>query len=116
MRAIFGIGGSVMHVSFDWPWFDDANSVMLFLPPEDYDRLVDRIVATAILEPDGRAKPVDAPGYSDFDAFYEARGSYNALYTCNNWAASVLAAAGIRTPFWSTFSGAIIEQLRAADG
>jgi uncharacterized protein (TIGR02117 family) len=116
MRSVLGIGGSVMHVSFDWPWIDGDNSVMLFLPPEEYKRFADRIVATAVLGPDGRANPVAAPGYSDFGAFYEAQGSYNALYTCNNWAASVLSAAGVRTPIWSPFSDAIIAQLRAADG
>lgn len=114
MRALVGVGGSVMHVSYEWPWIDDGNSAMLLLPPDDYGKLAKALLAAVVTGPDGRAIPVDATGYSDIDAFYEARGSYNALYTCNNWAASVLVSAGVRAPLWSPFSGAVIDQILAA--
>ena len=48
------------------------------------------------------------------DAFYDAEGRYNALFTSNNWAAAVLAEAGVRVPLWSPFSGPIIDQIRAS--
>ena len=80
----------------------------------DYQRLVDGIVETTILDETGSAVPLGIPGHLQTDAFYEAEGRYNALYTCNNWAAAILADAGVRVPLWSPFSGAIIDQIRAA--
>lgn len=97
-RAVLGIGGTVMHITYTSAWFDPENSVMISLSPGDYRRLVDGIVETAILDESGRAVPLGAPGYMDFDAFYEAEGSYNALHTCNNWAISILDGAGVRVP------------------
>ena len=113
-RAVLGIGGTVMHITYASTWFDPENSVMFSLSSTDYQRLVDGIVETTILDESGRAVPLDAPGYMEFDAFYEAEGSYNALHTCNNWAISILAGAGVRVPVWSPFSGAILDQIREA--
>ena len=113
-RAILGIGGTVMHVMFANVRRDPSNSVVFLLSPLNYQRLIDAIVETTVLDPSGRAMPLSAPGYLDIDAFYEAEGSYSALYTCNNWAISILADAGVRVPVWSPFSGAIMDQIRAA--
>jgi uncharacterized protein (TIGR02117 family) len=113
-RAVLGIGGTVMHITYTNAWFYPENSVMFSLSPSDYRRLVDGIVETTILDESGRAVPLHVSGYVDFDAFYEAEGSYNALHTCNNWAISILDGAGVRVPVWSPLSGAIIDQIRTA--
>ncbi|MEM7443801.1 MAG: TIGR02117 family protein [Pseudomonadota bacterium] len=114
VRAVLGIGGSVMHVKYGSARFDPQNSVFILLPPENYQRLIAGIVDTTVLDEDGRAVPLGIPGHLDSDAFFEAEGRYNALYTCNNWAASILADAGVRVPLWSPFSGAVIDQIRSA--
>jgi len=113
-RAVLGIGGTVMHVMFANAQFDPANSVVFLLSPSNYQRLIDAIVETTVIDRGGRAVPLSVPGYVDTDAFYEAEGSYSALYTCNNWAISILADAGVRAPVWSPFSGAIMDQIREA--
>jgi uncharacterized protein (TIGR02117 family) len=114
VRAVLGIGGTAMHITYSSFWFDPESSVILFLSPADYLKLVDRIAATVVSDTNGRAIPLAAPGYAETDAFYEPKGSYNALYTCNNWAASILAGAGVRVPLWSPFSDAVMDQIRAA--
>lgn len=49
--------------------------------------------------------------YYDNDVFYEGVGSYHLFYTCNNWASGVLSAAGVTSPVWSPFDGAIFAHL-----
>ena len=114
VRAVMGIGGSVMHVKYGAARFDPENNVFILLPEDDYQILVDGIVDTTVLDETGQAVPLGVPGHMETDAFFQAHGRYNALYTCNNWASSVLAAAGVRVPLWSPFSGAIIDQLRVS--
>lgn len=114
VRAVLGIGGSVMHVKYGAARFDPANSVFILLSQDAYQRLIDGIIATSVVDTDGQAIALDIPGHLDTDAFYAAEGRYNALYTCNNWAAGLLGDAGVRVPLWSPFSGAIIDQIRAA--
>lgn len=114
LRAVLGLGGSIMHVKFGSARFDPSSSVLIQLSPDGYRRLIDGIVETTVVDRDGRAVALNVPGHQETDAFYEAQGRYNALYTCNNWAASVLARAGVRVPLWSPFSDAIIDQIRAA--
>ena len=56
-----------------------------------------------VLIPDG--------GYGPADAFYEAEGSYNAFYTCNNWVNQGLKKMGIRTAVWSPSEWGIMRWL-----
>ena len=39
--------------------------------------------------------------YSDNDAFYDARGRYSFLDTCNTWANNALKAAGQKAALWT---------------
>lgn len=67
------------------------------LRPEEYRRL------TAYLR-DAFARPVRrARGYGGFDVFYEARGRYSAVRTCNAWVGDALAHAGVRVGRWTPF-------------
>ena len=49
---------------------------------------------------------IDAAGYGDNDAFYEAIPRYTFWYTCNEWTRRALAAAGVRTAIWAPFDTA----------
>lgn len=65
-----------------------------------YRKIVDEIKTWFILR---NGKPVLIPGkgYADYDQFFEARGSYSLLKTCNAWTADIFASAGLRHPLWS---------------
>ncbi len=43
------------------------------------------------------------PGYGPNDVFYEGRGRYSALYTCNSWTGAALRAAGVPVGRWTPF-------------
>ena len=48
-------------------------------------------------------------GYREYDVFYEASGRYTPLYTSNQWTSDALAAAGIRTGWWTPFAGGVMK-------
>ena len=74
---------------------DDIRAVVL--TPAQYRRLSAYILAS--LKPGG----LHYPGYGPYDAFYEARGHYDALATCNAWAGDALRFAGVRVGRWTPF-------------
>lgn len=43
--------------------------------------------------------------------FYEAKGSYSALRTCNSWTAEALRVADINTPLWPALAPAVMNQI-----
>lgn len=50
-----------------------------------------------------------AKGYGRYDEFYEAKGSYSCLKTCNVWVNQALKQANIKTPVWSPFDKGILK-------
>ena len=52
-------------------------------------------------------------GYHNNDSFYEAKGSYSILRTCNDWTAEALQQAEVNTPLWSTLSSSIMFHLNS---
>ncbi len=52
-------------------------------------------------------------GYDNSDSFYEAKGSYSILRTCNDWTAEALQKAEVNTPLWSTLSSGIMFHLNS---
>jgi uncharacterized protein (TIGR02117 family) len=110
-RAVLGIGGTAVRANYD-SIMDPHHSLHFTLTPAGYRRLVEEITKWAVLDKDGRGKPLNE--LRGTNAFYEAAGHYSALFTCNCWAASVLAGAGVRAPFWSPFSDAVMTQVRIA--
>lgn len=97
LRAAIGGGPTVLHVEHvgEPPKGDEERAVTL--TPDQYRRLAAFIRASR--GPGGRV----APGYGAYDVFYDARGSYNALVTCNEWTGRALRTAGVRVGAWTPF-------------
>jgi len=95
--AAFGSDRTLMHVDHvDRPRPGDG-ARPIRLTPAQYRRLAAHIRA-------GFAdRPAALPGYFAYDAFYEARGRYSAIRTCNDWTGRALAAAGARVGAWTPF-------------
>ncbi len=51
-------------------------------------------------------------GYGPRDDFYEGKGSYSILRTCNNWANQGLKKAGVKTAIWSPLDKGVLYQIR----
>lgn len=54
-------------------------------------------------------------GYGRNDDFYAAKGSYNAIKTCNEWVNQGLKKADVRTSVWSPFDGGVFYHLDSHD-
>lgn len=67
----------------------------IVLTPDEYRRLATFIAAG--LRPGGRRYR----GYGPNDAFYDARGRYDAIRTCNSWTGDALRHAGVRVGRWT---------------
>lgn len=111
-RAILLPSDSVMHVTFTKPVESDSCKSVV-VSHEQYQRLVDHILASFVLTPisgsskntgDGNLKPspIEAKySYHWNDRFYEANGSYHAFSTCNCWVGRALKRAGVRTAWFT---------------
>ena len=108
---IVGVGGEgLLHVSHYVRPAPSDDFRPLRLTPDEYRRLV------AAVE---RSLPQDEresyPGYGPQDVFYEAPGEYTATNTCNQWTSDMLAAAGVRTGWWTPFAGGVMKWVPSPD-
>lgn len=104
VRAMIG-GDALLHVSHYFRPAPGADNRPLRLNRAQYARLVRRIeqaVAPA-------ARRIRHRGYSGNDAFYDARGRYHWRRTCNQWTSDTLAAAGVRTGWWTPLAGGVMK-------
>lgn len=97
LAAAFGSERTLLHVEHRPRPVVGADVRAIVLRPDEYRRLVAFIVASRAAT--GR----HWHGYGDGDVFYEARGRYDAVRTCNRWTGAALAAAGVRVGRWTPF-------------
>jgi len=108
---IVGVGGDgLIHASHYVRPAPSDDFRPLTLTPAQYRRLV------AAIE---RALPQGArvrhDGYGPHDVFYDAPGEYSVSNTCNQWTSDTLAAAGVRTGWWTPFAGGVMKWVRSPD-
>jgi uncharacterized protein (TIGR02117 family) len=109
LSAIVG-GERVMHVEYvPGPAYAVRQ---IRLRPEEYRRLWAAIRADLALGVNGRPQRIDHRGYGCCDAFYEAVGKASAVRTCNEWTASRLRLAGIKTSLWPPFGQGLVWRYR----
>ena len=102
---IIGVGGDgVLHVA-QYVRPAPADDIRpLRLTAEQYALLVASIERSI---PHGRL--IRHGGYGAQDVFYDAPGHYTATNTCNQWTSDRLAAAGVRTGWWTPFAGGVMK-------
>ena len=96
LGAVFGSDATLLHVEHIARPIDGPAARRVVLRPEEYRRLA-AFVRTAL------KSRRHWPGYADDDVFYEARGRYSAIATCNAWTGAALRAAGVRVGRWTPF-------------
>lgn len=107
LSALIGSGKVLVHVDHLQTPADVVDPRAVPLSPAAYRKLLSFIRASIMIDINGRAAAI--AGYGESDVFYEARGRYSFLHTCNNWTSDALAAAGVRTALWSPFSGGVMR-------
>lgn len=98
-------GDGLLHVAHYVRPTPSESARVLRLRPAEYTRLVRRIERQ--VRPPARREVY--PGYEDWDVFYDAPGTYHLGNTCNQWTSDTLAAAGVRTGWWTPFTGGVMK-------
>jgi uncharacterized protein (TIGR02117 family) len=107
--ALLWPSGTVMHVSMrDKPARGKYNR-RIVLTPEQYRELVTHIQDSFALGDNALPQLISGYSFYGHDCFYEARGSYSALYTCNNWTGDALKKSGVRTGWWTPYPWGLFQ-------
>lgn len=109
IKAGFLPSKTVIHVTH----YNNAytNWKPILLSQEELKTIQDFIIASFQQDEGGNFQLLEGAGYQNNDFFYEARGSYTCLYTCNSWVNHALKKAGIQTAIWSPFDKGVLRYL-----
>ena len=102
--AAFG-GDGLLHAAHYVRPAPSADIRPLRITEAQYVRLVAQI-ERQVLPPAERKLHA---GYAPYDVFYDAPGTYHLGNTCNQWTSNTLAAAGIRTGWWTPLPGGVMK-------
>ncbi|WP_190242574.1 DUF2459 domain-containing protein [Hymenobacter lapidiphilus] len=105
---------TLVHASFYRTAPDSGTRVVpLRISAAQYGRLVAHVQA-ALAAPDSAGRrPLRQPGgYGSADFFFQARGRYHALRTCNDWTTRGLRRAGLRAPLKSPLASPVLYHTR----
>lgn len=107
--AMLWPSATVMHITVEDKPYEDEYNRRIVLTPEQYELLVLHIQESFVLGEDDL--PIVIPGYNygEYDTFYEAKGTYSLLYTCNNWTGDALKQAGVRTGWWTPYPWGLLQ-------
>lgn len=105
LGAAWGSDATLLHVEHIPAPRDGPDERRVVLRPNEYRRLAAFIRASL-------ASRRHWPGYSGNDVFYEARGRYSGLRTCNSWTGAALRTAGVRVGRWTPFPVTVLGWFR----
>lgn len=111
VNALLGRGPAVMHVTH-LPAMPAGTGVhRLKIQALSYRALAARLRAE--LQRDDRGEPVvvAGKGFGNSDAFYEAKGHFSPLTTCNEWLAAHLRAVELPAGLWSPLPSGIMDHV-----
>ncbi len=114
LRAVSGFDGTALHAERFFAMPDEGSDCRrLDLDATQYDALVAFLLESGVRDAGGRFVPVaGAVGHCETDAFYESRGRYSPLFTCNTWVNTALKRAGAPCCLWTPFSSPILHHAR----
>ena len=111
LKALGYSRDTVLHVAYVDAAVWRAAPRRVVLTREAYRRLAAYVRASFRTDAAGRPLKRPEPGYGTRDAFYDARGTYSPFETCNEWLATGLRRAGVRTGWWAPFAFGITAHL-----
>ncbi len=106
LGALLG-GDALLHVAHYVRPAPGPDNRPLRLTAGQYARLVGAVEAAT----PPAARRAKHRGYADWDVFYDAPGRYDSRRTCNQWTSDTLAAAGVRTGWWTPLAGGVMKWL-----
>ena len=80
---------------------------ILRVTQKQYRAIIRQIRATFLLDESG--KSIAYRAYGPDNLFYDSKGHYSAINTCNNWTGDNLRNAGIRMGIWTPLPGGVMR-------
>lgn len=112
-NAAFWLSESAMHCTFYRQMKEGEDCKKILLTPEQYRNLCSYIEDKFEKDAGGKFILIKTNAvYGKNDAFYEAKGKYSFLNTCNTWANNGLKAAGQRAAFWTATDSGIFRHYK----
>lgn len=113
-KAMTGLSSSAIHATFYKNIVPDSATVAINISAGDYKNLIQFITTSFDFNEQGKTIHIPSvnDGYGNMDAFYEAKGSYNLLYTCNTWSNNALKAAHQKAALWTLLDKGIFRHYR----
>ncbi|KIA88665.1 TIGR02117 family protein [Kaistella jeonii] len=112
-KAAFWLNESAMHCTFYDKMTEGKDCKKIMLTHDQYLALIDFIQNK--FDHDKNGNPIliktDAV-YGKNDAFYDAKGSYSFLNTCNTWTNNGLIVAGQKAAFWTPSDFGIFQHYK----
>ncbi|TDS13996.1 TIGR02117 family protein [Sphingobacterium paludis] len=108
--AGLGIGESALHVTYYKALEEDTYCRATKITEAQYQRLIDYVMQSLEKDAQGRAMLITTEAqYNEHDAFYEAMGAYNMLFSCNTWTNNALKYANMPAGIWTVFDKGILR-------
>ncbi|RQO42501.1 TIGR02117 family protein [Chryseobacterium sp. KBW03] len=113
VKAAFWLSDSAMHCTYYNTMKEGDDCKMIMISRSQYQNLVKFVEDKFDRDQNGSfiLIPTNAV-YSDNDAFYDARGTYSFLYTCNTWSNNALKAAGQKAALWTPTDFGIFQHYK----
>ena len=100
--AAFWLGDSAMHTTFYKRMVEGDDCKKIMITKSQYADLIQFVDSKFDKNSAGQNILIPTKAvYGKDDAFYEAKGSYSFLYTCNTWTNNALKAAGQKAALWT---------------
>lgn len=112
-KAAFWLSESAMHSTYYKNMTEGSDCKMIMISRNQYKSLVQFVEAKFDTDQNGQFVliPTNAV-YGDNDAFYDAKGKYSFLNTCNTWANDGLKAAGQKAALWTPSDFGIFQHYK----
>ncbi len=112
-KAAFWLSDSAMHCSFYSEVKEAEDCKKIMISEQQYRDLINFVDAKFDKDEAGNYIFVKTDAvYDDNDAFYDAKGTYSFLYTCNTWANDALKAAGQKAAWWTASDYGIFQHYK----
>ena len=106
-KATFGFSTSAIHATYYSKLVENEDCIKIDISKEQYARLI-QYIKDSLQQKDGEAININTTAlHNSTDAFYEAKGKYSLLYTCNSWANEGLKTSGQKACLWTAFENPI---------
>ncbi|UKB85181.1 TIGR02117 family protein [Chryseobacterium sp. MEBOG06] len=114
VKAAFWMSDSAMHCTYYKTMKEGEDCKMIMISRGQYESLVKYVEDKFDRDQNGNfiLIPTNAV-YSDNDAFYDAKGTYSFLYTCNTWSNNALKAAGQKAALWTPSDFGIFQHYKS---